>query len=390
MKPLYVTKWRVDETENLIGARGKWLLIGPKEKRYLFKLPKNNRMRFELWSEIIASQYGKKLGLNIVSYQLAVKDSEPGVLCPSFTNSRVKLTHGTDLLKDYVSGYDTLIKKPLCSFQQILIIFESIGITHLLENVYRMLIFDALIGNSDRHTENWGILHLENRKKENNIPNLAEKEKDIPNRTKHGNEKNVDKSVLWNIIIIVLFFYMVKSKGFKQTLEDLFKSSGEKDTENKPDDIEEILYPFSKKGRKSLHEKLLLVNYLLPPIYDLSSCLGAEMSDDDIEKKLQQKDFINVYINKGKQEILSENESEKKMHFHFLKEVRSHDVDCFDKIAQEIISRFDEINVVTLIDSIDKGLPKKYSTYKLSLQRKCFIQENLLERQRRLKALIAP
>lgn len=69
-----------------------------------------------------------------------------------------ELYHGVDILKDYIDSF-VITKKPVCSFQDWEKLCYKDGIFHnFLINFIDIIIFDAIIGNTDRHTENWAFI----------------------------------------------------------------------------------------------------------------------------------------------------------------------------------------------------------------------------------------
>ena len=68
------------------------------------------------------------------------------------------LYHGVDILKDYIESFE-VTNKPIYSFQDL----QKLCTKHtdfelFLENFVEIIVFDAIVGNTDRHTENWAFI----------------------------------------------------------------------------------------------------------------------------------------------------------------------------------------------------------------------------------------
>ncbi len=164
--------WRLDDEfpYGPQGAKPKRILICPNPPphpfligghRYLFKEPTGSRSQ-QIWSEVIAYELSRDLGIAVPPAFLAVApgNGSPGVLIEFFhgfqTDPEYRFVHAIERLQglqfnvDYRRGSlkDNLM---LCRL-------------HKVEGHRawwaRTLAFDALIGNVDRHTENWGFLAL--------------------------------------------------------------------------------------------------------------------------------------------------------------------------------------------------------------------------------------
>ncbi len=148
-------------------------------KSWLFKVPPP-RFPGEIWSEKIAAEIGAQMGLPIARVELASlatqTPSELGTICQSFADPRdwpaKSLEHGNELMEVQVKrgsyvlhkrekqvGLDAVfdylraenIKAPLDAADH-----DSDGAFFFTG----YLVFDALIGNVDRHHQNWGIVRL--------------------------------------------------------------------------------------------------------------------------------------------------------------------------------------------------------------------------------------
>ena len=140
-----------------------WYLREQQGRKWLFKFPRKNTG--EHWAELIASEIAELLHIQHAKVRLAVFEERQGSVTESFVRDSEELVHGNQLLSRSVHGYD-----PKTTFGQSLHTLENIW--SAVENVFvdiesitmaklciaEYLILDALIGNTDRHHENWGIL----------------------------------------------------------------------------------------------------------------------------------------------------------------------------------------------------------------------------------------
>jgi hypothetical protein len=146
-------------------------------ENWLFKEARENTG--EDWAEKVASEIAHLLGLPSHHADLAVWQGKRGCAVKSFlTSNHCVLIHGNELLGGFISGYDKEKQ-----WRQADHTFENI--VHVIENLFRRetarraaaarmvgyLMFDALVGNTDRHHQNWGVV-LE-RKPESISLNLA-------------------------------------------------------------------------------------------------------------------------------------------------------------------------------------------------------------------------
>ena len=148
-----------------MGSKEKFWYRNPEEPEtnYLFKFPKSGTGQH--WAEKIAEQIADVLQIKHARVELAEFRKEYGSVSESFALGDEALRHGNEVLELVVSGYN-----PKQKFRQS---------AHTLENIFQVmdrvflapeakelakariseyLVLDALIGNTDRHHENWGIL----------------------------------------------------------------------------------------------------------------------------------------------------------------------------------------------------------------------------------------
>ena len=165
------------ETYPIVQVRKEWVLeqevMGSKEKfwylpegqttKWLFKYPREDTG--EHWAEKVAAEVAGWLGIPHGRVELAVFEGRRGSVTKSFVSEGEELVHGNQVLAGTVGNYD-----PTATFRHS---------DHTLENIWRgldsifeakeaareaklqfaeYLVLDALIGNVDRHHENWGLI----------------------------------------------------------------------------------------------------------------------------------------------------------------------------------------------------------------------------------------
>lgn len=153
----------VEENEDM-GSKPKFWFKPPEdESRWLFKRPRGKSG--EHWAEKIAEQVADLLGIPHGKVELAEFNGERGSATRSFVGEDEILIHGNQILGETMLSYDAKME-----FSQS---------DHTLDNIFRGLnavfalsgdaeaakrqfaeyaTLDALIGNTDRHHENWGVV----------------------------------------------------------------------------------------------------------------------------------------------------------------------------------------------------------------------------------------
>ena len=154
--------WRIAVEE--MGSKEKFWYRDPEtEIDRLFKFPQVNTGQH--WAEKIAAEVAAHLGILHAKVELAVFRGTPGSVTKSFAGNGRELVHGNQLLERIVHGYDSER-----TFRQSAHTLSNIW--HVMEGVFvqpdragraklriaTYLVLDALIGNTDRHHENWGLL----------------------------------------------------------------------------------------------------------------------------------------------------------------------------------------------------------------------------------------
>ena len=157
----------LDRPEEMGSKRKVWCRIDGLRSvpggQWLFKFPQANTGQH--WAEKIASEVAARLETPHAAVRLACIESEKGSMCQSFLDYGQGLIHGNELLGEGIAGYD-----PDKKYGQSDHTLDNIW--HVLESWDRFageqlkakdqfaeyLVLDALVGNTDRHHENWGIV----------------------------------------------------------------------------------------------------------------------------------------------------------------------------------------------------------------------------------------
>ena len=167
--------WVVDEFGLTKGNRTKFVAYpNPKTAptrtrpyRYYWK-ESLHRYPLEFWSEVLAYHIGSTIGVEApltfpATFLSTEAEPDPllrvGALSQSLVEpgAREELVHGGDLLSIIKPDYDR--KKGVDHSVQLIMeaLTRLLGNPSLYSSLFRQFVFDALIGNSDRHQDNWGI-----------------------------------------------------------------------------------------------------------------------------------------------------------------------------------------------------------------------------------------
>lgn len=153
---LDVSNWERDFKRQASGTREKFWLINPfSQQEYLFKVPREGTG--EHWAEFIASQLGQRLGINVVNATLAIHKNVLGTISPNFVqrSKGEAFSEGGDLLYSFLDNNFDRYSLIQYNFPNVIQTLSSYG---LEQNFITIPVFDAIIGNQDRHCDNWGII----------------------------------------------------------------------------------------------------------------------------------------------------------------------------------------------------------------------------------------
>jgi hypothetical protein len=132
-------------------------------EKWLFKEARENTG--EDWAEKIGSEIAASLGMSTHQAELAVWEGRRGCAVRSFLRPRSVLVHGNELLGGQIIGYDPAKQWRQCdhTIENIVAVIEKLFPDTQPRRVAALrmvgyLLLDALIGNTDRHHENWGVI----------------------------------------------------------------------------------------------------------------------------------------------------------------------------------------------------------------------------------------
>ena len=171
-----IAAWSIDEDFPIfpVGSKPKRLLRCPDDApqpflipghSYLFKVAHDWRAQ-QLWSEVIAYRIAASVGLEVPPCFVAVDSQvgEVGALVEFFTAIQTKRSRRGLFTPPIFCSASELGRVHRPHFIRLnLSLCRALGLASSVEWWARVMTFDALIGNSDRHPENWGFLNRINR-----------------------------------------------------------------------------------------------------------------------------------------------------------------------------------------------------------------------------------
>jgi HipA-like C-terminal domain len=170
-----VTAWPVDYIFETYpeGARSKTAYFPPTRLPFAFLKPKRrylykrSRKRYpdQFWGEIVAYLVGGLLDVPVPPAYAAIntEDGDCGALIEWFyEDGKAQFVAGGQYMQQLIPDYDRK-KGKQHNFRSVRILAEAFELSHLADASWRewwcnALVFDALIGNTDRHQDNWGYL----------------------------------------------------------------------------------------------------------------------------------------------------------------------------------------------------------------------------------------
>lgn len=164
-------KW-IPDKEKLDSGKGKKIwLINPNNKKTCgwFKYVKktfnrdnkeNEILTFENVSEKIAELIARELKINCAKIDIGTYYGDSGCLSYNILGDRQVMSEGVAYISRTYPKYDVQkgIDLETGKYYSLEIILESLKEKELKEEFFKIMIFDFIIGNSDRHPNNWAIV----------------------------------------------------------------------------------------------------------------------------------------------------------------------------------------------------------------------------------------
>ena len=151
-----------DLKDEQMGSKDKFWYTDDDGRYWLFKIPRPETG--EHWAEKIAAEIAAALHVTHARVELAQFDGQRGSAAESFAGGDLgNLYHGNQLLAGVFSDYDPdkVFKNSSHTLENIwLALDEFFGemSNRQKETVAEYIVLDALIGNTDRHHQNWALL----------------------------------------------------------------------------------------------------------------------------------------------------------------------------------------------------------------------------------------
>ncbi|MEO7298007.1 MAG: HipA domain-containing protein [Verrucomicrobiota bacterium] len=152
-----------------MGSKDKVWCQLPKELgngRWLFKKPRQQKENIEHLTEKIAAEIAPLIQLPCARVELAEFGDVRGSISLDVRSEGEVLVHGNEIIAGRVLGYDLHKRRHTSdhTFERIRQAIMEVCDKRCKEDLSQFagyLVFDALIGNTDRHHENWALLRRE-------------------------------------------------------------------------------------------------------------------------------------------------------------------------------------------------------------------------------------
>lgn len=350
MAKLYnISEWNEQSWWNTGGTRDKKIYLNPEDgELYYFKqsFKKGQRdYKHEFWSEIIASEIGELLGFDILPYHIAIRENVVGCISKSMINQESEeLIEGGKYLQAFDNTFkpENIKLRNQYNFELILNALVSFKKEKHLKELVETIVFDALIGNSDRHQENWAIINVHT----------------IISESITQIQKNIDSGEIDSI---------------PNWINKLIK----------------VVYTVKGKIRPELQTARLMLpkQTRFAPIYDSGCSFGRELDDERVKQMLNSEKEIQKYISKGLAEIHWG--SNKITHFELVNNLLEYEglKDFILNTLKRIIERFDNKRIKQIVLDIDKEIIDLGNSNFLPKERKELVLKLLTLRLNKLREI---
>lgn len=213
MHSVEISNWKRDDRSGIfpVGARDKQMVWSPNDCSpplkphypYLFKesIP---RYPDQFWTEIVAYIVAQHIGVDVPKAVPAETDIDGDTVGGAliewmYVPTREKLVHAGDFFKSVIPNFDSALGRHH-NIRDMRLLLRAIAqrkgfkgdISQWLTD---MSLFDALIGNTDRHQENWGFIYSPQEGVEDTPVRISPL---YDNGTSLGHERFIDRVIAWD------------------------------------------------------------------------------------------------------------------------------------------------------------------------------------------------
>lgn len=338
------------------GTRAKRILQDPEGGIWFFKCSEKKEAKdgkpakyykYEFWSEIIAYQIGNLLGLNVLRYEPSVYDGQIGCISRSMIDQN---NQNLSEIGRYMTQFEprfipsNIKSRSFYSFQLLQRTFKRYKFSRFWPQIFQTILFDVIIGNTDRHQENW--------------------------------------AVIINVNAAATYFQKHKMFGRKRKKAgSLFRQKmGQKKL------ISAFIAQTSKKLKRDWPTLNREMFEKMAPIYDNGSSLGRELTDERVTELIGDEAKMLKYISNGPCELHWN--GEKLSHFNFIYKLLASSY--IQKVVKAglFLNRWSDSCIADIVNSIDESLPEHLAQYRIPKNRKELMIKLLTLRAKKLKEIV--
>jgi hypothetical protein len=156
-----------------LGSKSKFWYANDRSERWLFKFAREitpgGELTGEDWAEKLGAEIAAAVHISAAHVELAECRGRRGSSSKLFLSSESEsLVHGNEILAGMIDGYDQNKKQHQQdhTLDNIVVAFETFLEAYpelrssILAQLADYFVLDALIGNTDRHHENWGLIFI--------------------------------------------------------------------------------------------------------------------------------------------------------------------------------------------------------------------------------------
>ena len=319
--PLYfsIDSWPKLRELNTTGTRDKGVYIAPTGQTFYFKTSIKQGKKdypFEFWSEIAAHRLGLLLGLPVLPYHIASCNDKIGCISQNMIDLRTEeLIEGVNLIIQFDPNFREECKTNH-HFYKIENALKLVGLIEYRRIAVEMVLFDCIIGNTDRHSENWALI-----------------------RNKVGET----------------YYSELKKKNLFARIKEYWRF-------HKEFGIKLIKVP----------KLLAFIRHRFAPFYDNGSSLGRELSEERIKLLLSDENAFYKFFSNGKSDIIFE--ETKKSFLETIDYLLIHFPDECKHFITKHLSRYNKEHLISSINNMDANYPSQGFDYgRISNNRKQFI-----------------